>query len=118
MQRKIIVGLRSLAVGSKWVIGSVAILLTGCGIAWLGIKVTGSQAAFTAWLDTARPWLQLWRLVLYALMAGLWFSRVRGRFLLQLPIRQVRRLELLTLMLFVLIELGAHHHQLFQGAAS
>lgn len=89
-------------------------LATAAGASWLGMRYAGSGAALQLWLDELRPWLQVWRLGLYAVIAGMWFHRVRRWLIKQTRnLAVVRRVEWLTLGLMTLIELNAHHRALF-----
>lgn len=88
------------------IVGSLALAL---GSGWLGVRYAGSLTAFRVWLDDVAPWLLAWRLALYALIAGLWFQRVR-RLLLQQTgnLAAVRRIEWLMAGMTLMVELNIY----------
>ncbi|EBZ0016625.1 hypothetical protein D5X65_24305 [Salmonella enterica subsp. enterica serovar Suberu] len=65
-----------------------------------------------SWIERAKPWLLVWRLALYAVIAGMWFHRVRAHFRKALTGWQVCRLELMALALFISVELSVYHNLL------
>ena len=73
---------------------------------WLALILASQQAAFTLWLALLQPWLQLWRLLLYSLTVLFWCYGYRQKMLSVASHWQVRRVELLILMLWVTIEGG------------
>jgi hypothetical protein len=88
------------------IVGSLALAL---GISWLGVRYAGSLTAFRVWLDDAAPWLLVWRLALYGLIAGLWFQRVRLWLLQQTGnLAAVRRIEWLMAGMTLMVELNIY----------
>lgn len=83
----------------------IGILLLGGGITALGIYLAGSTVVLSSWLQQVKFPLFLWRLTLYAIVAGLWFHRVRAALLWQASLPSiVYRLEIMMVSLMLLIE--------------
>ncbi|MBC3211042.1 hypothetical protein [Serratia fonticola] len=84
------------------------LLLAGCATA-LGLYLAGNETALTNWLQQARVPLLFWRLMLYGIVAGMWFHRVRAALLRQSPSPgAVYRLEVLMVCLALLIEFTSY----------
>ncbi|HAH2692891.1 hypothetical protein A8M40_11470 [Escherichia coli] len=82
-----------------------AILALG-GLSFILLHFVGSEAELRAWLRQIKTPLLLWRLVLYTVIAFFWLHRVRGYLLSHCTRRfQVYRLEIMTVCLFVMIEI-------------
>ncbi|EKS6888764.1 hypothetical protein QCH21_002140 [Enterobacter bugandensis] len=75
-------------------------------ICWLALILADQHPAFTLWLALLQSWLQLWRLLLYSLTVLFWCYGYRQKMLRVSTYWQVRRVELLILMLWVTIEGG------------
>lgn len=81
------------------------IFLLGGGITALGISLAGDPVVLSSWLQQAKLPLFIWRLALYAIVAGLWFHRVRAALLRQASSSgAVYRLEAMIVSLMLLIE--------------
>lgn len=105
----------AITVGARWrrvavmVFRVVVILLLGGSASSLALYLAGNELALSQWLYQARLPLLLWRLTLYALVAGLWFHRVRAVLLRQAPSRSaISRLEVMMVCLALLIELTSY----------
>lgn len=84
------------------------LLLAGCATA-LGLYLAGNEAVLTDWLQQARVPLLFWRFTLYALVATMWFHRVRAALLRQAPSPGVvYRLEVMMVCLGLLIEFTSY----------
>ncbi|HBQ9101515.1 TPA: hypothetical protein L9D29_002591 [Klebsiella pneumoniae] len=100
---------RSIRLSGKVLLAIVGSLALALGISWLGVRYAGSLTAFRVWLDDAAPWLQVWRLALYGLIAGLWFQRVRLWLLQQTGnLAAVRRIEWLMAGMTLMVELNIY----------
>ncbi|MBX4606907.1 hypothetical protein FML05_25440 [Klebsiella variicola] len=100
---------RSIRLSGKALLAIVGSLALALGIGWLGVSYAGSLTAFRVWLDDVAPWLLAWRLALYALIAGLWFQRVRRRLLQQTGnLAAVRRIEWLMAGMTLMVELNIY----------
>ncbi|HCM1954843.1 TPA: hypothetical protein N3A08_003949 [Salmonella enterica subsp. salamae serovar 9,46:z4,z24:z39:z42] len=83
----------------------VAILALG-GFSFMLLYFVGSEAELKAWLLQLKTPLLFWRLALYTAITFFWLHRVRGYFLRHCTRRfQVWRLEIMTVCLFVMIEI-------------
>ncbi|PVZ78217.1 hypothetical protein C9426_34965 [Serratia sp. S1B] len=84
------------------------LLLAGCVTA-LGLYFVGDEVALMAWLQQISLPLLFWRLTLYALVAAMWFHRVRAALLRQAPSPSaVYRLEVMMICLALLIEFTSY----------
>ncbi|EAA4447544.1 hypothetical protein DPE66_16210 [Salmonella enterica subsp. enterica] len=82
-----------------------AILALG-GFSFILLHFVGSEAELRAWLLQIKTPLLIWRLALYTAIAFFWLHRVRGYLLRHCTRRfQVYRLEIMTVCLFVMIEI-------------
>ncbi|PXI64081.1 hypothetical protein DMQ14_01975 [Klebsiella pneumoniae] len=100
---------RSIRLSGKVLLAIVGSLALALGISWLGVRYAGSLTAFRVWLDDAAPWLRVWRLALYGLIAGLWFQRVRLWLLQQTGnLAAVRRIEWLMAGMTLMVELNIY----------
>lgn len=83
----------------------VAILALG-GFSFALLHFVGSEAELKAWSLRIKTPLLFWRLALYTVITFFWLHRVRGYFLRYCSRRfQVYRLEIMTVCLFVMIEI-------------
>lgn len=83
----------------------VAILVFG-GFSFSLLHFVGSESELKAWLLRIKTPLLFWRLALYTAITFFWLHRVRGYFLRHCTRRfQVWRLEIMTVCLFVMIEI-------------
>lgn len=89
-----------------------ALLIFGAAILTIGffsftlLHFAGSETELRTWLLQLKTPLLLWRFVLYAVITFFWLHRVRGYFLCHCTRRfQVYRLEIMTVCLFVMIEI-------------
>ncbi len=88
---------------------SAGILLLGGCATLLGLYLAENERGLTDWLQQARCPLMLWRLTLYAVVAAMWFHRVRATLLLQASSRWViYRLEIMMVCLALLIEFTSY----------
>ncbi|HDU1656908.1 hypothetical protein ACH668_05910 [Klebsiella pneumoniae] len=100
---------RSIRLSGKVLLAIVGSLALALGISWLGVRYAGSLTAFRVWLHDAAPWLLVWRLALYGLIAGLWFQRVRLWLLQQTGnLAAVRRIEWLMAGMTLMVELNIY----------
>lgn len=100
---------RSIRLSGKMLLAIVGSLALALGISWLGVRYAGSLTVFRVWLDDVAPWLLVWRLALYALIAGLWFQQVRRRLLQQTGnLAAVRRIEWLMAGMTLMVELNIY----------
>lgn len=74
--------------------GSAAILFE--------LDPTGYQTR--GWLTANRHWLFIWRLMLYSLLACLWFRMVRSKIVDKVPNGLLHRLEWMSITLILVIE--------------
>ncbi|EJK0526212.1 hypothetical protein NKL93_004311 [Salmonella enterica] len=85
--------------------GVAAILALG-GFSFILLHFAGSEAGLRTWLLQIKTPLLFWRLALYTVITFFWLHRVRGYFLRHCSRRfQVWRLEIMTVCLFVMIEI-------------
>ncbi|ECC3298002.1 hypothetical protein YN18_003872 [Salmonella enterica subsp. enterica] len=83
----------------------VAILAFG-GFSFALLHLVGSESELKAWLLRIKTPLLFWRLALYTVITFFWLHRVRSHFLRHCTRRfQVWRLEIMTVCLFVMIEI-------------
>ncbi len=83
----------------------VAILALG-GFSFTLLHFVGSEAELRTWLLQIKTPLLFCRLALYTVITFFWLHRVRGYFLRHCTRRfQVWRLEIMTVCLFVMIEI-------------
>jgi len=76
------------------------------GFSFTLLYFAGSETELRAWLLQIKAPLLFWRLALYAVITFFWLHRVRGYFLRYCTRRfQVYRLEIMTVCLFVMIEI-------------
>ncbi|MEM0653366.1 hypothetical protein AAFL31_16325 [Klebsiella huaxiensis] len=100
---------RSIRLSGKMLLAIIGSLALALGIGWLGMRYAGSLTVFRGWLDDVAPWLLVWRLALYGLIAGLWFKRVRCRLLQQTGnLAAVRRIEWLMVGMTLMVELNIY----------
>lgn len=77
------------------------IIVLICGLA---LSLSEHQQALQAWLLVLQPWLVLWRVMLYVVIACFWFYGLRQQIRKVAARWQVRRLEVLVLTLWVTVE--------------
>ncbi|EIY6648655.1 hypothetical protein MNG63_002562 [Salmonella enterica] len=83
----------------------VAMLVIG-GFSFTLLHFVGSEMELRTWLLQIKTSLLFWRLALYTAITFFWLHRVRGSFLRHCTRRfQVYRLEVMTVCLFVMIEI-------------
>lgn len=88
------------------VLSYVAAILALGGFSFILLHFVGSEAQLRAWLFRIKTPLLLWRLALYTVITFFWLHRVRGYLLRHCTRRfQVYRLEIMTVCLFVMIEI-------------
>lgn len=84
----------------------VAAILALGGFSFILLHFVGSEAELKAWLLRIKTPLLFWRLALYTVITFFWLHRVRSYFLRHCTRRfQVYRLEMMTVCLFVMIEI-------------
>ena len=89
--------------------GIAGVLLLGGCATLLGLYLAENERGLTDWLQQARRPLLFWRLTLYAVVAAMWFHRVRATLLRQaLSSWVVYRLEVMMVCLALLIELTSY----------
>ncbi|HBN6386044.1 TPA: hypothetical protein LZR17_004317 [Escherichia coli] len=88
------------------VLSYVAAILALGGFSFILLHFVGSESELQAWLLRIKTPLLFWRLTLYTVIAFFWLHRVRGYLLRHCTRRfQVYRLEIMTVCLFVMIEI-------------
>lgn len=88
------------------VLSYVAAILVLGGFSFILLHFVSSEAELRAWLLRIKTPLLIWRLTLYTVIAFFWLHRVRGYLLRHCTRRfQVYRLEIMTVCLFVMIEI-------------
>ncbi|CNL84420.1 hypothetical protein [Yersinia aldovae] len=86
-------------------VGVILIMALFWGAAILfTLDPTGYQTR--GWLTTNRHWLFIWRLMLYSLLACLWFSMMRSKILEKAPNESLYRLEWMSITLILVVELA------------
>lgn len=80
-------------------------ILTAALIAWIGRTALGSFAVWQQAFESARPYLQWWRTLLYAALFVLWWDLLRRYRHRPQDRRRVKRIGALGLVLFTCVEL-------------
>ena len=87
-------------------LGMVAVMiLTASLVAWIGRTALGSFDAWQQAFESARPYLQWWRALLYAALFALWWDLLRRYRHRPQDRLRVKRIGTLGLVLFTCVEL-------------
>lgn len=87
-------------------LGIVAVMiLTAALVAWIGCAALGSFEVWQQAFESARPYLQWWRALLYAALFALWWDLLRRYRHRPQDRLRVKRIGTLGLVLFTCVEL-------------
>lgn len=84
---------------------AAVMILSAALVAWIGCAALGSFEAWQQAFESARPYLQWWRALLYAALFALWWDLLRRYRHRPQDRLRVKRIGAIGLVLFTVVEL-------------